>query len=250
MTTPKQGHFVLHSSVMPPMTAGHYQLVTNQGEGGLPFGVAEERTHVIVSAPRFTMPPDQILSSFPPANGEGAYGDRLPQIVLKRRTLPWERNPAEVPAVSPTPWLALVVVAEGEAELSTATPVDQCVTPPRKLLDPEDRDVEQGLYLAATETVVRKIFPCEQDLPLLAHVREVDVTDTELANGDDDGWLAVVLANRLPVYDAVNDKPVRYMACLVSVEGQLNELPPPIPPADHFTFELAQDWTALATVTM
>ncbi len=248
MTTPKQGHFVLHSNVMPPMTAGKYELVTNQD--GLPFTVAEEVTHVTVSSPRFTMPPDQILSTFPPANGEGSFGDRLPQIVLKRRTLPWERNPAESPVVSTTPWLALVVVAENEASLSTTTPVAQCVTPDVTLLDPDDRDVEQGLYLSVTETVVKKIFPCEQDLALLTHVREVDVTDTELANGDDDGWLAVVLANRLPVYDAVNDKPMRYMACLVNVEGQLPALPPPTSPVDDFHFELAQDWSVLAQVQM
>jgi hypothetical protein len=46
--------------------------------------------------------------------------------------------------------------------------------------------------------VVDKVFPSEVDLPLLTHVREMDIRDTELANGDDDGFLAVVLANRLP----------------------------------------------------
>jgi hypothetical protein len=76
----------------------------------------------------------------------------------------------------------------------------------------------------------------------------VDVNDTELANGDDDGWLAVVLANRLPVFDTANGKPVRYMACLVNVEGQLAALPPPEPPVEHFTFELAQDWSVLAQI--
>ena len=110
---PKIGHFVLHSNVLPQVTAGPYELRTEQT--GLPFTVATETTHVHVSAPRFTMPTDQILSSFPPANAEGAFGDRLPQIVLKRRTLPWERNPAGAVQPSPTPWLALVVVAEGEA---------------------------------------------------------------------------------------------------------------------------------------
>jgi len=244
---PSTGHFILHSNVMPPMTAGHYELVTEQT--GLPFAVAAERTHITVAAPRYTMPTDQILSTFPPANAEGAFGDRLPQIVLKRRTLPWERNPAEQLQPSPTPWLALVVVAEGEASLSSAAPVADCVTPGTTLLEAtEDKDVEQGLYLAATETVVRKIFPCQEDLPLLVHVREVDINDTELANGDDDGWLAVVLANRLPVYDTAADKAVRYMACLVNVEGQLDALPAPEPPADEFTFALAQDWTVLAAI--
>lgn len=244
---PKTGHFILHSNVMPPLTAGHYELVTEQT--GLPFNVAPEHTHVTVAAPRYTMPTDQILSTFPPANGEGAFGDRLPQIVLKRRTLPWERNPAEQLSPSPTPWLALIVVAEGEASLSTATPIADCVTPGTTLLDAsEDKDVDQGLYLAVTRTVVKKIFPCREDLPLLVHVREVDINDTELANGDDDGWLAVVLANRLPVIDAAAGKPVRYMACLVNVEGQLDALPPPEPPVDDFKFALAQDWTVLATL--
>jgi hypothetical protein len=243
---PQTGHFILHSNVLPQLTAGFYDLVSTQT--GLPFDVAQEHTHVTVSAPRFTMPTDQILSTFPPANAEGSFGDRLPQIVLKRRTLPWERNPAEAVEPSETPWLALVVVAEGEAELSTATPIANCVTAGTVLLDPEDHDVEQGLYLSVTETVLRKIFPTKDDLALLTHVREVDINDTELANGDDDGWLAVVLANRLPVADEATGNAVRYMACLVNVEGQLDSLPVPKPPVDHFTWELAQDWTVLATV--
>lgn len=243
---PQTGHFILHSNVMPKITAGRYELRTEQT--GLPFEVEPETTHIQVAAPRYTMPTDQILSSFPPANAEGAFGDRLPQIVLKRRTLPWERNPAGAVNPSATPWLALVVVAEGEATLSTAMPVRDCVTPGTTLLDPDDKDVEQGLYLAVTETVVKKIFPCKDDLPLLAHVREVDVNDTELANGDDDGWLAVVLANRLPVFDEANRKPVRYLACLVNLEGQLDALPPPLPPVPSFEFVLAQDWSVLATV--
>ena len=93
---------------------------------------------------------------------------------------------------------------------------------------------------------MKKIFPCKDDLPLLAHVREVDPNDTELANGDDDGWLAVVLANRLPVFDDANRKSVRYMACLVNLEGQLEALPKPVPPVASFEFARAQDWRVLA----
>jgi hypothetical protein len=245
---PPRGHFILRSNVMPPVTAGDYDLISEQS--GTPFTVDTSRTAVLVSSSRYTMPPDQILSSFPPANAEGAFGDRLPQIVLKRRTLPWERNPFGNPEPVETPWLALVVVAEGEAELSREPrPVSECVTPGTVLRDPEDRDVEKGYGLSVTETVVRKIFPCQEDLALLTHVREVDVGDTELANGDDDGFLAVVLANRLPVFDAVTNTSVRYQACLVNLEGQLDELPPPSPPEPEFTFELAQDWSILATVT-
>ncbi len=245
---PSTGHFILRTSVLPPVTAGGYELVGAQT--GTPFDVNTEHTSITVSSPRYTMPPDQVLSSFPPANAEGAFGDRLPQIVLKRRTLPWERNPFGAVEVSTTPWLALVVVAEGEAEMSREPrPVAECVTPGTVLLDPNDLDVEQAFSLSVTETVVRKIFPCQEDLALLTHVREVDITDTELANGDDDGFLAVVLANRLPVFDTATGTPVRYQACLVNLEGQLDELPPPSPPELDFTYELVQDWSVLATVT-
>ncbi|MGI9052149.1 MAG: hypothetical protein ACR2HQ_05780 [Ilumatobacteraceae bacterium] len=244
---PQTGHFILHSNVLPPLTAGKYQLQSEHT--GTPFAVADEQTHVTVAAPRYTMPTEQILSSFPPANAEGAFGDRLPQIVLKRRTLPWERNPFGQTAPSPVPWLALVVVAEGEAELSATVTVDQCTTPGTTLLDPADHDVEQGIYLAVTETVVDKIFPCEEDLRHLVHVREVDINDTELANGDDDGWLAVVMANRLPVFDTATGSSVRYLACLVNLEGQLPALPPPRPAVDFFEYAVVQDWSVLASVT-
>jgi hypothetical protein len=244
---PAIGHFILHSQFTPQITAGFYTLKTEQR--GLPFDVEPETTHVHVAAPRYVMPTDQILSSFPPANAEGAFGDRLPQICLKRRTLPWERNPAGGADVNPlgTPWLALVVVAEGEAELSGTTPVADCVTQGTVLHQPEDQDVAQGVHLVVTESVVKKIFPTLQDLPLLTHVREVDVDDTELVGGDDDGWVAVVLANRMPVFDVAGGKPVRYMACLVNVEGQLQALPKPQPAFESFTWGLAQDWRGLAT---
>jgi hypothetical protein len=229
------GTFVLHSFVKPPVTAGRYQLHGTQPIAGITVG--EHVADIIVSSPRYVMPPDQILSTFPPAMAEGDFGGRLPQIVLKRRTLPWERDPGGPPPGAhdpPRPWLALVVIAEGEGALSPdPVPVAECVTPGEALPHPEDADSPAGYYLTVTETVVKKVFPTVEDLPLLVHVREVDIRDTELANGDDDGWLAVVLANRLPIAVPTTDPatgqpvsaPVRYLACLLNLEGQVDVLP-------------------------
>ena len=244
---PRKGHFVLHSNVMPPLTAGRYELVSDQT--GMPFEVAAEHTHVTVAAPRYTMPTDQILSTLPAGQRRGRV----------RRPAAADRAQAAHPALGAQPGRAGAAVCDALARaggggrgrgraVHAPRSVASCVTPGTVLLDPADKDVEQGLYLAVTETVVKKIFPCEEDLPLLVHVREVDVNDTELANGDDDGWLAVVLANRLPVFDAATGKPVRYMACLVNLEGQLVGASEPEPPADHFHFELAQDWSVLAAI--
>jgi len=222
------GFFVLHPAVLPPLPAGTYTL---HGEiEDVPAGpVAPLDSTITVSSPRWTMPPDQILSTFPPANSEGAYRATLPQIVLKRRTLPWERK---VDANERIPWLALVVVAEGEGSLSAESPVEQCITEFTKVPQPADRDVATSVYLSVTQTVVNGIFPCKEDLELLAHVREVDLSDSELADGDDDGFLAVVVANRLPQpgFDPkVGHIPRKYLACLVNLETQLPVLPPPTP---------------------
>ena len=70
-------------------------------------------------------------------------------------------------------------------------------------------------------------------------MRQVDPSDTELSVGDDDGFLAVVMANRLPQFHrstgpADPDRPVRYLACLVNLEQQLGVLPTPPPPGHTF----------------
>lgn len=225
---PNIGQFVLHSMANPPLKAGDYAL---QGRVDMAAGaVAPYDAHLRVTSPRFSLPPDQLLSTFPPANSEGAYENRLPQVVLKRRTLPWER--AAAPEKDGVPWLALVVIAEGEGALSGDLPIAQCVSPGVTLSGPND--VATGICLTVNQTVVDKVFPTEADLPLLCHVREVDIRDTELANGDDDGFLAVIMANRLPQFDRTNDQPVRYLACLVNLEGQLSILPKPKPPVLDF----------------
>ena len=247
------GKFVLYDGFVPPLEAGDYELTTSQtltspNKSGL--NVEAQKSRIRITSPRFKLPPDQILSAFPPANSEGAYESRLPQIVIKRRTMPWERRPLRPgdPAVDAevdanTPWLALVVIAEGEGEISVEKPIAECVTQGVDMSGPSD--VVKGLYLAVPETTVRKVFPTVADLRLLAQVREVSLDDTENAMGDDDGFMAVMLANRLPQFDRVNCKPVRYLACLINLEGQLHVLPPPTPP--QLTF-LATEFVFNATL--
>ncbi len=240
------GKFVLYDGFVPPLEAGDYELTTSQTltspeKSGL--NVEQQKSRIRITSPRFKLPPDQILSTFPPANSEGAYESRLPQVVIKRRTMPWERRPlrpgdpdVDAEVDDNTPWLALVVIAEGEGEISVETPIAECVSQGVDMSGPSD--VVKSLYLAVPETTVRKVFPTVEDLRLLAHVREVNLDDTENAMGDDDGFMAVVLANRLPQFDRVNCKPVRYLACLINLEGQLHVLPPPTPPPTqpHLTF--------------
>ena len=127
------GEFTLFSFATPTLPAGGYKLTAmqqmmQQGGATIPgMNVDAHQSFLEVTAPRFALPADQILSTFPPNRAAGAFSTRLPQIVLRRRTLPWERRaaanqPAEVP------WLALVLLADGEGVFTPNVPVASCVT--------------------------------------------------------------------------------------------------------------------------
>jgi hypothetical protein len=218
---PRPGTFTLHDHALPDLPAGPYRLRGTQTVTAPEATPQRLDVHLEVTAPRFAMPRNEILSTFPPNQAEGAFSSRLPQIVLRRRTLPWERElDGRVAAGTlprDLPWMALVLLADAEAELRLARPVAECVT--QGVVLEGRNDVTVGDAVAVTRRVVQQVFPTQEELKLLAHVRQVDLSDTELAMGDDDGWLAVLFANRLP------QPGVRYRACLVSLEGQHGELP-------------------------
>jgi hypothetical protein len=65
--------------------------------------------------------------------------------------------------------------------------------------------------------LLRAIAPTRQELPLLAHVRQVNTGGKELLGLDLDGWFSLVLANRLPAI-GLNT------AHLVSFEGWTDRL--------------------------
>lgn len=241
-----RGKFFLYDSYLPALSAGAYQLksemdlFTNSSTtADNETDVAAHTTHLNVTAPRYKLPPDQALMTFPPANSEGAYENRLPQIVLKRRTLPWDRDAAPTGTSingqnveEETPWLALVVIAEGEGTIEHDVPVAECVTSGVTLAG--NADVATATRLSMSHSTVQSVFPTIDDLIMLTHVREVNLDDTEAAMGDDDGFLSVVVANRMPQFDRENCRPKAYTACLVNLEGQLDKLPLPTPPRDFF----------------
>lgn len=214
---------------MPPkLLAGRYRLqldqeMTEEG-GGNPLGdVAGETRHLEVTAPRVAMPGTELFSTYPPPNAAGPFSTRLPQVALRRRTLPWERAmpeaPGPPPGPHPNPWLALVVVTADEATFLTGLKAPDAFTPAAAQALGVVDDGSRADAIELTRTAVHQVFPNKEELALLAHVRKVDVFDSELAGNDDDGWVAVLLSNRLP-------RPgLAYRACLISLEGQFAALP-------------------------
>ncbi|WP_291011284.1 hypothetical protein [Hydrogenophaga sp.] len=233
LPTPERGSVIFHAACRPALTAGDYKLEvshTIEGPGGaLDAGASKplpgpREFPFKLQAPRFTLDPSMIHAVFPPTNGVGSYVSRLPMIVLRRRTLPWERTLA---AGDTTPWLAVLLLEKGEATtLSPCTVRDVLAgatgkTSPRlKLPDvPAAAQSQPCMGLELPLGLFQEIAPLRSEIPLLTHVRQVNTDDKELLGQDEDGWFSVVVGNRLP------EPGKQYEACLVSLEGTQDFLP-------------------------
>jgi hypothetical protein len=146
----------------------------------------------------------------PAPKSRGAFGDQLPHAVLGRRTLPWER-----PGPFGGPWLALLVVADGEGTFAEGKVHDllaPAVVTALEASEPIDGNPSVAVLRLASIELQRALLPTLDETEWLSHVQ-----DSAMAGTDDDGWFAVVAGNRLPqgAADGVN-----YTACIVSLEAR------------------------------
>jgi hypothetical protein len=266
---PPRGSMYLYDDIVPPTVDGSYQLTvaTNIDYGTLQ--TAPVTRHFDVVGPRFALDPTLIAGVSPPRNGQGSYQETLPQIVFSRRTLPWERpidsasNPLPKPADNAdppdgdVPWVALLLLEEGEYTLRSSQPLESVVpagifaalgSPANILCDAIELDSQ---LLAA-------ILPSREELQLLCHVRQVNVEDRELSAGSSEGFFSVVMSNRLPAPAS------KCRACLVSLEQRTDlvradpaTLTAPVAVAERFSpvmikpanpqLVLLHSWTFTAT---
>jgi hypothetical protein len=221
-----QQEMTLHSACLPPLVAGTYTVEVQQtvkhedkeisGKAGEQPTFEKTITFEVLT-PRFSLAPGEIYHRHPAADAKGTFSAMFPHIVLSRRTLPWERKLENDDLALPRPWLALVLLDEdelGPQRTGTCGLRQRAV----KELAKNDRalaaESEQCLTLELPFAQFQQIAPAWEDLPYLAHVREVGNTNAmEAAGIDDHGWFSVVVCNRLPRPGKENH------VFLVSLEG-------------------------------
>jgi hypothetical protein len=235
MSAPDIGSMQLFDAVQPAIGAGLHAVtstvVITPAPGQPPVASPDlsralHRDFVLVGGTGLSIQPTEVLACHPPRNGTGQYEANLPHVVLARRTLPWERS-----APGGAPWLALLVFAAGEVGFSSMS-LSAAVGPTAAAEFEADEPGASGTTVDVVSVldtgVLAGVLPSTLELSLLSHVRRVNTADTTLDMNDDDGWLAVVVANRLPLGGPT---PVRYHACLVSLEhrGDLFSGGQPVP---------------------
>lgn len=205
----ESGNIQLHDSVLPALLADQYRfdISTDCGNGTsfiTPY-------YVNIESPRYRIEEHELISIYPMAGARGSFSGELPCAAFRRRTLPWERRGSVKDRASP--WLALVLTLPNEATLGRA-PLDVVVGGAAAAnFNPKPSEPVAALQFPNTATMI-SILPTEPEARLLCHVREVNLADTELAGMDDDGWVAVVMANRV----VTGTTETTWRATLVSLE--------------------------------
>ena len=185
-----------------------------------------------VAGPRFSIGPDDLHSRFPPPGSTSTYSALLPQAVLTRATLPWERalSGSLTPGALPTPFIALLVLSGSTAPAVVPGKVNDLLNPPIGTLGPAItlEKYESGndgcAYVDMSWADFTAAVPSTSDLELLAHLRQGDPGTKALGEAPADGWYAVVIGNRFPAASQTST------AYLVSLEGLNAYFPPAAQP--------------------
>lgn len=227
------GAIQFYDAFAPGLKDGTYRIDVSQSLSAPGASVAPITQTFVVRGPRFAIDPAEIHAQFPPNGATSVFETILPHVVLNKRLLPWERD---VPGLADNvPWLALLVFAEGEllgdagggnytqtlsvGELLAADPTDTVRKP---LLAPGSVAADELALNCQAITFASALFaqiaPTARELPFLAHARRVNTDDKALFNLKDDGWFAVVLANRFPLA-GTSAAAAKSIVHLVSLEG-------------------------------
>ena len=237
------GEIRFHQAAPPPLAPGDYTLKVAQTLTGAAADnytktrgaidqTYEADAAFTVSGPRFFLKPSEVYSVHPPAGQFGPFDNALPHVVFTRRTLPWERSVDGRPqqADAPVPWLALLLLGlddfdDRQLPAVTARTVAALLDPGGAVQGPKGLTLEGGQRtedlcntIDLPAAVFAEVAPALDDLPFLAHVREVKTGGKETLSLKQDGWFTVVLGNRLPA-TARGDTGETNLVCLVSLEG-------------------------------
>ncbi|MDR3001965.1 MAG: hypothetical protein LBU89_11965 [Fibromonadaceae bacterium] len=209
----------------PVLTAGSYEIEVGQKFTEVSelnqAGLSKTIRRFTVEAEQVNMATHQIYSVYPPDTSAGKFMGTLPHVILNRRTLPWERTMYE--DTPSAPWLALLVFSEDEAiqlrdlKYGEAIKGNDVHIPKLSGSKPDDKtdcriiDVPVDLFV--------QILPTKEDLPYLAHVRDVDLDYKVTDSNVKDGGFACVISNRYPKAPEPGFPNVEHTAVLVSLDG-------------------------------
>src|SRR5687767_14178625 len=115
-----KGDIRFYDNYVPTLEVGDYLINVAQRFNPLNQNIDEcfvKSQPFSVQGPRYNLPPEDLFSSFPPNNSLGVFDQFLPQVVLTKQDLPWERDIFDDRETGhQTPWMALLLFSEDEVQ--------------------------------------------------------------------------------------------------------------------------------------
>lgn len=252
------GQIRFHDAIEPPLLAGAYQLsavqtiqnVPNGSEPVEPTYTADQELRV--QGPQFSLKPGTVFSMYPAPLQIGRYDDDLPNVVMTDFSLPWSRpiDPANPSNYKDTPWMGLLTIYPDEYIPGSTSitpdnkiigpkvvPITDLITPTEtNVLGPGINSADVNVPLDTKITVVdmdfayfQAITPTRDELPFLAHGREVNTGGKVILGMEGDGYFSLLIGNRLPMPGTKGaagapDIPAKNYVFMVSYEGQSDYL--------------------------
>jgi hypothetical protein len=256
--SPLTGNLVFKQNQLSPLNAGTGTVTVKQTvrseHGEIPETTYQNVHKFAVNGPRFSLPFGAITSVFPPDNAQGDYDKVMPHVCFNRATLPWDRN---ILAQSKrllgevkdqAPWMTVLSVFDTDPAVKVSQiDVSGLVNPsekiegaigtlPEKYFHPSfilDKTIEKYtdkcLVVDIPVGLFNTIAPCVDDLPWMAHVRQIQPSIKQsalylnklkgISSTIDLPEIATVIGNRLPLPGG------KTTAYLVSLEGWGGHLP-------------------------
>ncbi|WP_125143599.1 hypothetical protein [Clostridium transplantifaecale] len=213
------GKIKLSAKTKPALSPGTWRIaVTQEVSGGETLKDSIIRPEELVfscEADPFTMDPKQIYSVYPPRDSFGMFEMVVPNMVLKRRTLPWERKIPECPEA---PWLALLLFSEKEEEQLVLRTVRRQEGAYEAGESRQNQEEDSYIELVIPAELFGQVCPSAKDMELSVHSRFTSRKDKVTEEQVVEDWLAVVAANRLPRSGAEGNG-FKNTVYLVSMEG-------------------------------
>lgn len=218
------GSILLAESCLPAMKSGRHTLnVTQQVSGDEKLNDAQLKSETFsfsCEAAGLTLGEGEVYSTYPPQDSFGLFENILPHMVLRRKTLPWERT-MEADDQN-CPWLALLLFSEEEEAKLMGLEVSQVFVVGKDTYCPvtEKEGYEEGDSCTVVDMAADlfcDICPYVTELPLLAHARCVNRDNKATEQSFQEEWLSVVTCSRLPCSNTT-ESGLRNTVCLVSLE--------------------------------
>lgn len=222
--------FKLADYVKPALEEGKYtirggQTVTSPQNDS--FSVSRD---FYVSVTDTSIDPSDIFSVYPAPEQRGDFTGTLPFIVLTNRVYPWLRHWTKDRGSLPVPWLAVIVVADDEGASETDIPRARLKTlredgvffPYHESAASIGKDDDPVHILTISAELYRAVMPDTEDLPYLAHAKFVNLSATEDAVCEKDGWFSTLIANRFVPSSVLSGDQRKSAIHVVAVDGYLD----------------------------